>query len=195
MTISSPQYIPANGLTTADLDQQTNSIQSQTGSTVNAARDNVKNEVKRTSAGSLYALLNSAIANGKTNKQLYDYLTNVRDTLEGTSNRDLTDVYNLVNGKLSTVVNRVATGFVSTSATGLANNSEDNKYFDVTIPAVNVGKSLAFFDGFMSNGVSRTVSEHYNTTVRLINSTTVRMSCRWSDGATIVGRWKVIEFK
>ena len=97
-------------------------------------------------------------------------------------------------------VRSIQTGYVQTS--GLAVGSgEELKYFDVTVSAVtNVAKCLVTFNGSANSGGS-SAATYYNSgiplvipTIRVLNSTTIRIMMSSAVVVNLTGRWTLIEY-
>lgn len=110
-------------------------------------------------------------------------------------------------GELS-MIKSIQTGYVASGKTN--GTGEDANYADITIAAVDPSRSIAEFRGQagtsspanISNAIAiaPAVAGTYGTgllsaitTCRLLNSTTLRISCSMSMVA-FVGRWRVVEY-
>lgn len=98
-------------------------------------------------------------------------------------------------------IKSIQTGYVATI--GIASGTgEEARYLDVTVSAVaNIAKCLVTFNG-SANTAGSTTSSSYNQstsvflipTIRMLNSTTIRIMVSSSAANAIVGRWTLVEY-
>lgn len=98
-------------------------------------------------------------------------------------------------------VKSIQTGFVQASFS-LFGSGEEARYIDVTVSAVtNVAKCFVTFNGSANSGGSLTAAYYNSTitftvipTVRVLNSTTIRIMSSNASATNITGRWTLIEY-
>ena len=98
-------------------------------------------------------------------------------------------------------VKNIQTGYVAT--VGIASGTgEEAKYLDVTVSAVaNIAKCLVTFNG-SANSSGTTITSSYNAststffipTIRMLNSTTIRIMVSTPSASAIIGRWTLVEY-
>lgn len=100
-------------------------------------------------------------------------------------------------------IKSIQTGFVGTNAVSFG-SGEAASYVDITVSAVsNISKCLVVFNG-SANTTGSVISSYYSfpssginwiiPTIRVLNSTTIRIMSSTSAAAGFVGRWTLVEY-
>ncbi len=101
-------------------------------------------------------------------------------------------------------IKSIQTGFVGTNIISIG-SGEAAIYVDITVSAVsNISKCLVVFNG-SANNTGSVISSYYSfpsnstfswiiPTIRVLNSTTIRIMSSTSATAGFVGRWTLVEY-
>jgi len=98
-------------------------------------------------------------------------------------------------------VRGIQTGFIASNSPTFTGSGEQYYYFDVTVSALaNITKCFVTFDGAWSSGTGSVAALYSSTstfgiaTIRVVNSTTIRIMTTTTSLSLLVGRWTLVEY-